>query len=234
MPINSSSASADFDFDSAANGTTSDCIDSSSTETSYCSSMKLVSLSMLDKFLGYCSFSISYVCIALLTFGMPLSLIFYPKSIGLFVALPYYTYTLTFGRVEIQDGAPDQTFSEDFFIFQAMRRLLQMEIGEAPKELKDAEKQPNAQFIIAEFPHGVWSDYHVSMHGLWRHTIFPNIYPNIRSLTASVLFRVPIIREWAIWTSCIDASRHVAETALRNGRTVLVRPGGEAEQIRTT
>ena len=189
---------------------------------------------MIDKFLGYCSFAVSYCCIGFLTFGLPLSLIFYPKSIGLFVVLPYYTYTLTLGRVEIQDGSPDQTFSEDFFIFQAMRKFLQMEISKPPEELKAAESQPNAQFIIAEFPHGVWSDYHVSMHGLWRHSIFPNIYTNIRSLTASVLFRVPIVREWAIWTSCIDASRHVAETALQNGRTVLVRPGGEAEQIRTT
>jgi 1-acyl-sn-glycerol-3-phosphate acyltransferase len=190
-------------------------------------------LSAFDRFMGYCSFSIPYFFIALLFFGLPLGLVFFPRSIGLFVTLPYWTYAMTIGRHETRDGNLRQEFSETFFIFRAMRKLLRMEILPPPAELEQAEKKPNAQFLIAEFPHGVWADYHVSMHGLWR-TAFPNIFPNIRSLTASVLFRVPIVREWAIWTSCIDASWSVANAALKRGRTVLVRPGGEAEQLRTT
>lgn len=73
----------------------------------------------------------------------------------------------------------------------------------------------------------------MAMDGLWQN-IFPNIYRHIRTLTASVLFRVPVIRELGLWTSSIDASRNVAEQALGRGRTILVRPGGEAEQLRTT
>jgi 1-acyl-sn-glycerol-3-phosphate acyltransferase len=186
-----------------------------------------------DRLMGYLSFSVPYFVITILTFGLPLGLILFPRSIGVFVALPYYTYTLTIGRHEIRDGFHRINFSKNFFVFRAMRKLLRMEIMPLPQELTDAERQPNAQFVFAEFPHGVWADYHVSMDGLW-HTVFPNIYQNIRSLTASVLFRVPILREWALWTSCIDARRSVAEAALDRGRTVLVRPGGEAEQLRTT
>jgi 1-acyl-sn-glycerol-3-phosphate acyltransferase len=186
-----------------------------------------------DRFIGYLSFSLSYFFIIILTFGLPLGLVFFPRSIGLFVTLPYWTYTLTIGRYEMRDGFHRTEFSKNFFVFRAMRKLLRMEISPLPQELIDAEAKPNAQFVFAEFPHAVWADYHVSMDGLWP-TVFPNIYPQIRSLTASILFRAPIIREWALWTSCIDASRHVAEAALDRGRTLLVRPGGEAEQLRTT
>jgi 1-acyl-sn-glycerol-3-phosphate acyltransferase len=104
-----------------------------------------------------------------------------------------------------------------------------------PEELVQEEAKPNAQFIVAEFPHAVWADYHVPLDALLHQpNVFPNVAPNIRSLCASVLFRVPIVREWCLWTSGIDASKPVAEAALKRGRTLVVRPGGLAEQLRTT
>jgi 2-acylglycerol O-acyltransferase 2 len=194
-------------------------------------------LSPYDHFMGYLAFSVSYLLITILTFGLPLGLIFFPKTFGLFglfVTLPYWTYTWTMGRHELRDGFHRIEWSKHFFVFSAMRRLLRMEIClPLPMELVEAERQPNAQFIICQFPHGVWADYHAALDGLW-HTVFPNVHQNIRTLTASVLFRAPMVREWALWTSCIDARRTVAHAALERGRTLLVRPGGLAEQLRTT
>eukprot|EP00980_Cylindrotheca_fusiformis_P007290 scaffold1525_cov142-Cylindrotheca_fusiformis.AAC.90 len=181
---------------------------------------------------GFLAFNICYTSAGLLALGLPLGLIRYPKSFGLFVALPYWTYTLSFGRHDIRDGRHWPEFSRNFILFRVIRRFLRMSVQPIPSALKEAEALPNAQFIFAMFPHAVWSDYHVGMDGLWQPT-FPNIYPNIRTLTASVLFRVPVIRELGLWTSSIDASRKVAEDALDRGRSILVRPGGEAEQLRT-
>jgi 1-acyl-sn-glycerol-3-phosphate acyltransferase len=185
-----------------------------------------------DLLKGFMSFNICYTSATALTFGLPLLLIHYPKSFGLLVTLPYWTYTLSFGRHEIRDGRHWPAFSKSFILFRAMRRHLGIHIHPLPSALKQAEEQPNARFVFAMFPHAVWSDYHVAMDGLWQ-SIFPNIYQNIRTLTASVLFRVPVIRELGLWTSGIDASRKIAEKALDRGRTILVRPGGEAEQLRT-
>lgn len=53
------------------------------------------------------------------------------------------------------------------------------------------------------------------------------------TLVASVLFWIPLVRELSVWTRCIDASKPVAERALRNGSSLMVIPGGEAEQIAT-
>ena len=190
-------------------------------------------LSRADSILGYLSFSISYLCVAVLTFGMPVGIVLFPRTIGLLAALPYWTYTWTVGRQELKDAAYRPAFSQDFVVFRYMRKFLRMTMADLPQELVEAEKTPNAQFVFAMFPHAVWADYHAPMAGMW-HTVFPNIHRKIRFLIASVLFRVPIVREWSLWTGGIDASRSVAEAALDRGRSICVKPGGEAEQLRTT
>ena len=86
--------------------------------------------------------------------------------------------------------------------------------------------------MIAIFPHGTNCDFRILMDGMLQE-VLPNTHGHIRTLTASVLFRIPIVREFGLWTGCIDARRKVAERALDNGRSLVVLPGGEAEQIRT-
>ncbi|KAL3910889.1 MAG: hypothetical protein SGARI_001911 [Bacillariaceae sp.] len=92
--------------------------------------------------------------------------------------------------------------------------------------------EENAQYIIAVFPHGTAADYRIAMDGVLDQ-VFPRIYTKIRTLGASVLFLIPVVREFFLWTSGIDARRSVAEHALDKGCSLLVLPGGEAEQIRT-
>ena len=99
-------------------------------------------------------------------------------------------------------------------------------------ELSEADSKPNAQFMIAIFPHGANCDFRILMDGMLEE-VLPHTYKHIRTLAASILFRIPIAREFALWTGCIDARRKVAERALEKGRSLVVLPGGEAEQIRT-
>ena len=158
---------------------------------------------------------------------------YYPLQIGIYILLPYYSYTKIISPTE-KKGDPSRSnyFSRRFFLLRYMREFLSLGFGPIPNGLANAEKQPHAQFLIATFPHGVASDYRIAMDGIL-HTVLPNISDKISVLGASVLFLIPLVREMALWTGCIDARRSVAEKAIKKGCSILVLPGGEAEQIRT-
>ena len=90
---------------------------------------------------------------------------------------------------------------------------------------QDASSKP---YIYACHPHGVSSDYRMLIDGIFRER---GVAPY--TLAASVLFRLPFVREIALWTGCVDARRSVATNILKRGDSMFVLPGGEAEQIRT-
>ena len=152
--------------------------------------------------------------------------------VGLFVLLPS-------GGVgcHLKDGLPWRNFSEKYYFpGKVMRSYLNLQIAKPPPSFIQAEAQPNAQFILACFPHGCGSEFRILMDG-----VIQNVMPNIvgkqnklRTLAASILFLIPCIREIALWTGCIDANRKTASNALDKGRSLLILPGGEAEQIGTT
>eukprot|EP00559_Dactyliosolen_fragilissimus_P001104 CAMPEP_0184861746 /NCGR_PEP_ID=MMETSP0580-20130426/6357_1 /TAXON_ID=1118495 /ORGANISM="Dactyliosolen fragilissimus" /LENGTH=252 /DNA_ID=CAMNT_0027359343 /DNA_START=136 /DNA_END=894 /DNA_ORIENTATION=- len=118
-----------------------------------------------------------------------------------------------------------------------MRSYFDMELAPIPPKLANQKEE---RFIFAVFPHGTNSDFRILMDGLLPEAI-PSIGGNYRVLAASVLFRIPLVRELALWTNCIDARRSVAEKLLnkkhpsteRKHMSLMVLPGGEAEQIRT-
>lgn len=83
---------------------------------------------------------------------------------------------------------------------------------------------------MAVHPHGVASDYRILMDGML-YAALPG--RQVLTLSASVLFYIPLVRELCLWTRCIDASRNVAARALKRGHSLMVIPGGEMEQIRT-
>jgi len=148
-------------------------------------------------------------------------LFLHPRTLGLFFALPYITYILV-TKVEQKGGASWPWFSEHFFMFQILRKGLQIEFVDFPNDA------PEKQYFYACHPHGVYSDFRVLIDGMFCQRGAP-----IKSLAATVLFRLPFIREVALWTGCVDARRSVAERCLKSGDSLLVLPGGEAEQIRT-
>jgi hypothetical protein len=89
-------------------------------------------LSRIAKLVGYLSFTVSYILISNLALAIPISLLFFPKSLGAFIVLPYLIYTLGIGRYELTDGQRRYDFSQHFFVFRAMRRFLRIEIIEPP------------------------------------------------------------------------------------------------------
>jgi len=150
-----------------------------------------------------------------------------PKTVALYLLLPYVTYTKFWNPSELRGGSRWRRFSNHFGIFPILRQFLSLTIDPVPESLAK-----EGQCLLAVFPHGVASEYRMLMDGMLPNAL-PRISEKIHVLAASVLFAIPVVREMALWTGCVDARKSVAERLLKKGDSILVLPGGEAEQIRT-
>jgi len=81
----------------------------------------------------------------------------------------------------------------------------------------------NAQYFCACHPHGTV----IFQRTFWRSAqLKAHLRRDWRMLGASVLFRIPIIREMTLWFGAVDAGRSMCERLLRAGVNVCVWPGG--------
>ena len=119
------------------------------------------------------------------------------------------------------------TFAQHEWGYREFRKYFPLTLH-VPPALR--ARDSHAPAILAVHPHGVASDYRILMDGLL-YAIFPK--RKILTLAASVLFAIPLVRELTLWTRCIDARKKYASRALGRGCSLLVLPGGEAEQIAT-
>jgi len=192
---------------------------------------------------GYAAFNSHFVVAILLVVLVVASA--NPKTVLLGVVVPYYAWTLTLGRHELRDGNHWHRFSKQYPVFRAARQYLRMKLiadssaadsfggKNGTQRDTDPHEQKPQQFIFAVFPHGAYADYRVIMDGMLDTVLPPSVASRTRTLTATVLFRIPLVREIALWTGCVDARRSVAERLLERGRSLVVLPGGEMEQIMT-
>lgn len=171
---------------------------------------------------------ISVICSLLFLIGP----FIFPRTLGIFVVLPYLSWNLLFKRDELQFGSPWPYFSRNYPGFCVLRRYLELNFGKIPEKLIELDASDKAQAVFAVSPHGTGSDFRILMDGMLSQ-ILPNMGPKIRALAASVLFRIPFVREMALWTGCVDARRSVAESLIDANLSILVVPGGMDEQIRT-
>mmetsp|Transcript_44225 Transcript_44225/g.92107 ORF Transcript_44225/g.92107 Transcript_44225/m.92107 type:complete len:388 (-) Transcript_44225:1169-2332(-) len=157
--------------------------------------------------------------------------------VAFYVSLRLLTPGGSMGSQKTPPGGAWRRFSEHwFFPLEPLRSYLGLAFAEPPREFVEAEAKPGAQFLFAAFPHGIGADYRLPMDGVVRE-VMPNLVEKdkMRYLAASVLFSIPLVRELCLWTGCIDAGRKHAEAALSepHNKSLLVLPGGEAEQIQT-
>jgi hypothetical protein len=101
---------------------------------------------------------------------------------------------------------------------------------------EDATLPPNRQYIFACHPHGIHCMPLAIFHG--KGTAFDRRFPGIcenklSGLAASVVFRLPGVREFFLSLPYIDASRHVVERALRADRSIFVCTGSGEESLLT-
>lgn len=87
---------------------------------------------------------------------------------------------------------------------------------------------PSGRYIFGFHPHGLFPAFISWIHltSSWR-TLFPGVQPV--GLGASVIFRVPILRDLNLWAGMRKVSRKVFRKALMEQRSVILCPGGQSE-----
>jgi len=172
-----------------------------------------------------------HFCCLLLSLSVLLCLFVIPRSLIICALAPYLAASC-YKRDETKTGAPWPFFSKNFVAFTCLRKHLQLEFSPLPEKLIKSASSKEAQFIFAAFPHGTSSDYRILMDGMLP-AVLPSIANKVRVLTASIIFKLPLVREIALWTSCVDARKEVAERLVDKKYSLFVLPGGMDEQIIT-
>ena len=139
----------------------------------------------------------------------------------------YFVYARFLSRAERHSGLPWEWFSRQEWGYHAFRRYLRLRLHVSTSLYERPADKP---VVLAVHPHGVASDFRILLDGMM-YDALPD--REVLTLSASVLFYLPMVRELSLWTRCIDASKSVAARALRKGHSLMVIPGGEQEQIRT-
>ncbi|KAJ8600873.1 hypothetical protein CTAYLR_006986 [Chrysophaeum taylorii] len=90
------------------------------------------------------------------------------------------------------------------------------------------------QYIFGVHPHGALA-FNRGALGFAYDVLWNAAFPGLdfRVLTAAAAFKVPLIREMWLWTFCCDAGKATARRVLGAGKSIIVYPGGEREQLLT-
>lgn len=110
--------------------------------------------------------------------------------------------------------------------------------AKSEKASEDGKKdvgQPDDQYIIGVHPHGIHSLGATSLiyeNGEF-YKRFPRVSRNLHGAVASVLFRVPFVREIFLQAGYQAADRSVLDGLLARGKSIYIILGGSAESIRT-
>jgi hypothetical protein len=101
---------------------------------------------------------------------------------------------------------------------------------------KDASLSPSRQYVFGVHPHGIHclplamfstegSDFDIQFPGLVGYCL--------TGLAATVMFKLPLVREFFLTMGYVDASRPIANQVLAENRSVFVCTGGEEESMMT-
>eukprot|EP01071_Lankesteria_metandrocarpae_P010016 Lankesteria_metandrocarpae@DN5272_c0_g1_i1.p2 len=101
----------------------------------------------------------------------------------------------------------------------------------SPSIVSSSNSKTVSQAILNLHPHGTLSDFRLIMDGLLDETMCS--INSWRVLTARIIFMIPVVREIAIWTHCVDASLKSAEKNIKAGHSLMLTAGGEYEQLLT-
>jgi hypothetical protein len=196
-------------------------------------------------------FNLCYLFGPLLAIVVPFYLIFFSSLwwVGILIVSLYLYFS--FDGSERRLGRPwpafcDNSFFDYLFSYFPMQMYLadsstsstssstSAKIDDEELKLRMKRFDASQRYVFAVHPHGTLA-LNRAIFCFNKSKRWNKILPGIetRDLVASSAFLIPVIRDVWLWTNCVDASREVAGNVLRKGYSIIVYPGGEAEQLRT-
>lgn len=103
---------------------------------------------------------------------------------------------------------------------------------------KDAQLPTDSTtYVFGAHPHGIHCTSLLELANPYG--TFAKLFPNVSGLkltglVATIIFKIPVIREMFLYTGYLDASRSVASEALAAGQSIYLCVGGEEESLLTT
>lgn len=91
------------------------------------------------------------------------------------------------------------------------------------------------QYLFSFHPHGVFpgTALFASLTGEWMRKVGLNAKRYVSTHVASIIFNVPIVRDFNLRVGALSVSRRTLEASLRRGNSVLIVTGGQAEMLHT-
>ncbi|KPI86324.1 putative diacylglycerol acyltransferase [Leptomonas seymouri] len=91
------------------------------------------------------------------------------------------------------------------------------------------------QYLFSFHPHGVFpgTALFASLTGEWMRKVGLNAKRYVSTHVASIIFNVPIVRDFNLRVGSLSVSRRTLEASLRRGNSVLIVTGGQAEMLHT-
>lgn len=94
---------------------------------------------------------------------------------------------------------------------------------------REGKPLPRGQYFYIMMPHGLYP-FSGACAALSK---MVDVFPNMRMAVAPIGMRVPVIRQLMSWIGCILADKASISTAIKNGDSVCLFPGGIGEMMRT-
>ncbi|CAD2215450.1 diacylglycerol acyltransferase [Angomonas deanei] len=91
------------------------------------------------------------------------------------------------------------------------------------------------KYLFSFHPHGVFpgTALFCSLTEAWKEKVGINPGHYVSTHVASIIFNVPVIRDYNLLLGCLSVSRRGIEASLKRGNSVLVVTGGQAEMLHT-
>lgn len=152
-------------------------------------------------------------------------------AIGWMVTLPMY-YALTgYGTAE-KTGQREWPVFRNWLGEQA-ERALPYWFGFLDVKVEDAAMfSPEQKYVFGYLPHGLYplGAAYLPILPSFR-KLLPGIHPS--TLSASIVFQIPFMRDLLLWTGLREVTRKTFIRTLKERRSLVVVPGGQAELVET-
>lgn len=131
-----------------------------------------------------------------------------------------------------QRSARFTTFARNYLFSDVVRYFnFQVIVDDPAVQMRDG----TTQYLFSFHPHGVFpgTALFASMTAEWALRVGINASRYVSTHVASIIFNVPLVRDFNLRLGALSVSRRTLEASLKRGNSVLIVTGGQAEMLHT-